>query len=176
MDAPEKKTCDRCAMEIPGGAQVCPHCGRAQTKSRRFMRHPLVITVFAVTTFFTYAFVMESIFPGRRHYPTYAGQIEVVESRLVFGEGRCGPTVGVVGALRNASRTWWQGARLHVEFRDAEGKIVDAAHTEQFVGSYDVPGAATLAFEVSFERKYPQAQYATAAVRIVSAKDARDWP
>ena len=176
MDAPEKKTCDRCAMEIPGRAQVCPHCGRAQTKQRRFLRHPAVVALIAVTAVFVYAGIMESIIPGPRHHPPYAAQIEVVESRLVFGEGRRGPTVGVVGALRNTSRTWWQGARLHVEFRDAEGRIVDAAQTGQFAGSYDVPGGATLAFEVSFERKYPPERYATAAVRIVSAKDAREWP
>jgi hypothetical protein len=111
--------------------------------------------------------------PGRQEYPPYSGQIEIVESRLVFGQGYRGPTVGVVGALRNTSPVGWKEVCFHVEFRDAEGKPVDAATTERYGNNYTVPGGATLAFEVSFERKYPEANYVKHSVKILSAKDSR---
>jgi hypothetical protein len=173
METPATKTCAMCAMEIPAKARRCPHCAYFQTRSARVWHHPVMPALLIVAAFIALSFLAESIMPFRREYPPYSGQIEIVGSRLVFGQGWRGPTAGVVGELRNTSPVSWKDVRFHVEFRDAEGKPVDADQTQQVVGDYDVPSGATLAFEVSFERKYPQEKYATHSVRIVSAKDAR---
>jgi hypothetical protein len=176
METPATKTCPMCAMQIPAKARRCPHCVYWQTRSGRFWRHPITLILAGVAGVFAYAAIMSAIMPdmsGRQPYPPYSGQIEILDSCLVFGEGHRGPTVGVLGTLRNTSPVWWENVHFHVEFRDAEGKLVDAAQTEQYIGNYSVPSGATLAFEASFERKYPQTQYAKHSVKIVSAKDSR---
>jgi hypothetical protein len=119
------------------------------------------------------AFSLHSLFSLGEPFATHAGELAVTESRIVFGEENGHPVVGVVGTVRSTSTLAWKELCFHVEFRDAGGKVVDVGQSHPYRDSYLVPAGATLAFEVSFPRKYAQTGYVNHTVRVVAAKDAR---
>jgi predicted nucleic acid-binding Zn ribbon protein len=172
MDSPRTKTCKVCSMQIPAAARMCPYC-RITQRRRVFLMHPLVGFLFMVGMFGALVFVFHNLLSRGEPFAGHAGELAITESRIVFGEENKYPCVGVIGTVRNGSAVPWKEIRFHVEFRDAKGSVVDVGQSRPYRDEYEVPAGATLAFEVSFPRKYAQAGYVSHTVRIVAAKDAR---
>jgi hypothetical protein len=100
----------------------------------------------------------------------YAGEIEVTKSEMFFGESKDGPTVFVVGLLRNRSDVPWRKVGMGVRFLDAEGKLIDAAVKADYLRCI-LPRGET-AFKVRTLADLPKERYASYEVVVHSAEDA----
>ncbi len=173
-DSQRTKTCPACCMEIPDRARKCPYCLRLQGKWTAILHHPLVtvlaaylpmvVVLYLWSTFFTYGPLAPS-----ESFAQYRDQVHVLDSHLQFGQGNS-PIVAVVGRVRNDSDVDWDDVRFHVEFRNAEGKLIDAGQELRF--ALCIPAHEELGFKVAFERQFPEQWYASHTVRVVFANDA----
>ena len=93
---------------------------------------------------------------------------------MEFGDDQCGPVVIVVGRVANHSPIEWKDVRFEVEFLDSKGELFDAGQQETF--TWRLPAGQENAFKVSFRRQFPEKQYDSHKVRIVSAVDGRKRP
>lgn len=136
------------------------------------MFHPAFGIIFAIIPMFIMLTVFSKMFDRGEEYQKYSGQIEITESQIRFGETRGGPSVSVIGTIKNTSPIPWKDIRFQVEFENAEGKRVDTGQKEEGYG-YQVPSGEVLSFKVSFRREFPETNYVAHTIRVVSAKDAR---
>lgn len=170
---PPTKTCPVCCMSIPAPARKCPYC--LQWQSKRAKLHawvPGVIALVALGAMLTaYAAFFQQIFDRGESFAAHTGEVEVTSSRIEFGAAEDGPTVAVIGRVRNASDVAWKDLVFQVEFRNSAGELGDAG---QKIGYYEVlPAGDELAFKVSFHREFAEDAYAKHTVRVVSAEDVR---
>jgi hypothetical protein len=170
-----KKTCGMCRMEIPADARKCPYCQHFQNRATLVFYHPVTAVVLAMVPLLAMlgfmVVMMEKLFNRGENFEPYQGQIAVADTKLVFGEGKSGPTVAVLGELRNFSAIPWKEVAIHVEFADAAGKRVDVGQKSQY--DFRLPAKDSTSFKVSFAREFPETNYVKHVVRIVAAKDAR---
>ena len=174
-DSAQSKTCGMCCMEIAAEAKKCPYCQHWQNKFSMVMFHPAFAVLFAVIPMVLVFGLMGTMFqrmvdPGA-DFQSYSDQIKVVQSNVRFGNSKCGPTVAVVGRMRNESDVDWKEVNFQVEFLDENGQLVDAG--QEFKYSYSLPSQEELAFKVSFRREFSESTYAAHKIRVVSAKDAK---
>jgi hypothetical protein len=175
-ESSEIKSCRMCCMSIPAKARKCPYCHHFQTRLSMVAFHPGFAVFFAVlpvlAVFGFMGYMVQHMFDEGEDFQKHAGQIKVVQSELSFGESENGPTVAVIGKVRNNGDVNWKEALFHVEFRDANGKLIDASQNRNYYGTY-VPAHGELGFKVSFRREFPEASYASHTIRVIAAKDGR---
>ncbi|MDH4239989.1 MAG: FxLYD domain-containing protein, partial [Phycisphaerae bacterium] len=93
------------------------------------------------------------------------------KSEPKFGETSHGPTVVVMGEIKNISNLSWKDVQLEVRFYDKDNNLIDTDQKEKY--SFVVPANDISTFKVSIPREFPEEQYASCKVRILSAQDSR---
>src|SRR5258708_136624 len=105
MEAPVmKKTCKMCCMEIPQQARKCPYCHHFQNNKSLVMYHPGFAAFFGMLPLAVMLFFFARIFDRGEDYETYKDQIAISDNQIVFGDSKSGPTVAVIGTIKNMSR------------------------------------------------------------------------
>lgn len=161
------KICKMCFMQIPEQARKCPYCQHFQNKIAVLMFHPAFMVVLLILPMPIMSFF---VFDTGQDFQKYSDQLQISESRMIFGDDKCGGTVAVTGVIRNNSPVPWKDIRFYVEFQDAAGVRSDTWQREE---SYYLPANSALSFKVSFKRHFPEVKYASHKIRVVSAKDGR---
>ena len=94
------------------------------------MFHPsfaaLLLIVPMIMVFALMGMMLQRTFSQGEDFQKYSNQIKVSDTRLQFGESKCAHTVAVVGRMRNESPVDWKDVHFQVEFRDADGNLIDA--------------------------------------------------
>ncbi len=165
------KICGMCCMEIPAEARKCPHCHHFQNRLTLIMSHPASAIIVALIPMACMLIVFQRTFDRGQDYQAYAGQVQITESRIAFGEDESGGTVVVMGTIRNDSPIPWKEIRFQVEFQDATGARSDTGQVEAY--TYYLPAHSSLSFKTSHRRQFPEANYVNHTISVVSAKDAR---
>lgn len=165
------KTCKMCCMEIPKAARKCPHCLHFQTRLAMITFHPGFFILLAFIPVIGLGVVTDSIFDKGKDYETFKDQISITESHIAFGEMKTGETVVVMGAIKNTSSIPWKDIQFHIDFMDAQGKQADVGEKEDY--SFYLPANESSSFKISFKREFPEGNYVSAKVRVMTAKDAR---
>lgn len=175
MEEMTSKICKMCYKEIDSRAKKCPHCHHWQNKISMIVWNPafavflVMIPYVAVFIFIGTAF--KGMFDQGEDFTSYRNQITISEPELKFGETSCGPTVVVMGKMTNNSSLSWKDVQLEVRFYDKNEKLVDTDQKEKY--SFVVPANDVSTFKVSIPREFPEDQYTSSEVRILSASDAR---
>jgi hypothetical protein len=172
MEPMAKKQCKMCCMEIPAGAKKCPYCQHLQKPISILLTHPavwMVLMIFFLGSLWHY--FLGRMFNRGEQFVNYADSIQVVESKIQFGENQCGPTVVILGKVHNLSPLGWKEVVFHADIFDAEGNLVDMAQEEKY--SYIVPAGRTQSFKITFQRQFPVEKYVKHKVEVISAKDER---
>jgi hypothetical protein len=136
------------------------------------LNHPAALAIFVVPVlvpFVLLGIMYRSMFQQGERFALYKDQIEILQSEVRFGERESGPTVSVIGKLKNNSDVDWTDIRIEVQFFDGEGNLIDAKHHCEF--SMILAAGQTAGFKVPSVREFPQQQYASHKVTITHAKD-----
>jgi hypothetical protein len=173
----EMKVCKMCGMGIPVPARKCPYCHHWQRWLT--LRNPLVgVLLILVPLIVLYAVLMAAILPKPfrewEHFQEHSSQVNIVESKMEFGEDQNGPAVIVVGKVENLSPVDWKDVRFQVDFFNPKSQLFDTGQQETY--TWRLPAGQECNFKVSYRRQFPQKEYASHKVRIVSAVDRRQWP
>ena len=171
-DQAQTKTCQMCCMSISADARKCPHCQHFQNRASMIMFHPVFSIIIAMAPLFIIMIMFSRYFGRGKDYHNYSGQIRVTESRIKFGKTRSGPSVSVIGTIKNTTRIPWDDIRFQVDFKNIEGELSDTGQKEGWYG-YQIPPDESLSFKVTFRREFPETNYLSHVVKVVSAKDAR---
>ena len=104
----ESKTCKMCCEEIAAAAKKCPHCHHWQHWLSTTIVHPLFGFLFFIVPLAVLwimgIVLLGNVFRKGEPFQNHADQITITESRMEFGQDHCGPTVAVVGKMKNSSR------------------------------------------------------------------------
>jgi len=172
----ETKTCKMCAMGIPAAAKKCPYCLHWQRWWT--LQHPLfgtlVVMVFVAAVVSVPTVLLQRVTCEWEPFAKHADQIKIVEEKMEFGEDQSGPAVVVVGRVKNLSQVDWKDVRFQVAFLNAKGQLFDAGQQECY--TYRLPAGKETPFKVSFRRQFPEKEYTSHKVDIITAVDARKWP
>jgi hypothetical protein len=172
MEPLAKKLCKMCCMEIPAGAKKCPCCQHWQKPIPILLNHPAVWVVLMI--FFLgslWHFCLNRLLNKGEPFANYASQIQVVESKIQFGESQNGPTVAILGKVHNAGPLGWEEVVFHADIFDADGNPVDMAQVEKC--PYIIPAGRTQSFKITFQRQFPIDKYVKHEIKVISATDAR---
>ena len=174
---PETKTCGMCGMGIPAAARKCPYCLHWQ-RWLSWQNPAILVLSFLVPLLVLYGIMMQSVL-GRmvrewEPFQKHSQEIIIVEDKMAFGEDQCGPMVIIVGRVKNATQVDWKDVRFQVEFLNPKGQFFDTGQQQAF--TYRLPAGQVTPFKISFRRQFPEEQYASHKVTIISAVDSRQWP
>ena len=86
-------------------------------------------------------------------------------------DDKCGPTVSVVGKLRNNSDIPWKDIYLEAQYFDSGGTMIDANGAEQY--GLSILPHEEVAFRVRGPADRSETEYASHKVFVRSARDAR---
>jgi len=167
---PAKKTCKMCCMEIPNEARQCPFCHHFQNRLTMIMYHPAFHILFAFIPTACLLFYFARIFDRGENYQSYKDQIVITESQIAFGNLTSGPTVAIMGTIKNTSPISWKEIQFHADFFDGQGKRADVGERED--SSFFLPANGTSSFKVSFRMEFPETNYVKHNVQVATAKDA----
>jgi hypothetical protein len=172
MEEITSKTCKTCYKEIDSRAKKCPYCQHWQSKSSMIVRHPAFAVFLIMGFLLVFGVIFESlfVFDKGEDFATYSNQITISKTELKFGETSRGPTVVVMGEIKNNSDLSWEDVQLEVRFYDNNEKLSDTDQENKY--SFVVPANDVSPFKISIQREFPEDQYASCKVRILSAKDA----
>jgi hypothetical protein len=169
--APDKKICPVCCSVIALKARKCPCCQSYQDARSKIASHPLLGVMIGVIPMVIVFSMFFRMFGRGESFENHRTEITLHDAQIRFGETERGPTVAVMGVIRNASKVPWKDVNIHVEFQDASGNRVDVAdRTDSY---FQLPPEGASAFKVSILREFPQSAYVKSAIAVVSAKDAR---
>jgi hypothetical protein len=174
MEPMAKKLCKMCCMEIPAGAKKCPYCQYLQKPFSILLSHPATWSIIGIIFLGgLYQYLIGGLISKGESFVNYADQLQVVESKIQFGESQYGPTVVILGKVHNASPLGWKNVVFHVDISDADGNPVDMTQEEKY--SYIIPAGATQSFKVTFQRQFPVEKYVKHKVEVISARDERSF-
>lgn len=176
-DERETKLCKTCFEQIDIRARMCPHCGRWQWKNalRSWAPYFAVILVLGgacVLPLTRIARFQEGIAGAAA--VRYTGQIEVTQSEMFFGQSKDGPTVFVVGKVKNNSDVTWESIHMEVQFMDPEGKLIDVEVQAHCLSKILPHGE--MAFKLRAVAEMPRERYDSYQVSVRAAQDARATP
>jgi len=77
----------------------------------------------------------------------------------------------VMGTIMNNSPIPWKDIRFQVEFQDATGRRSDTGQKEDYC--YYLPANSSLSFKTSLRRQFPETNYISHTISVVSARDGR---
>ncbi|MFA6931786.1 MAG: hypothetical protein WCT05_15800 [Lentisphaeria bacterium] len=115
--------------------------------------------------------IFQRSFSQGEDFQKYSKQIIISDTRLQFGESKCGHTVAILGQMRNESPVDWKEIHFQVEFRDVGGNLIDTGQELKY--SYYLPTREEAAFKISFAREFPTELYASHSIKIIEAKDGK---
>jgi len=177
-EARKVKLCPSCYEAMDERARRCPHCLRWQTKSALLFGSPWLrfLLLMLLACWFPLLVIRAALRPlwPFEGYALYDGQIEVIESQMLFGESKEGPVVFVVGRLRNNSDVTWKDMHVEAVFLDESGSLVNVETQWQY-GRHIAPRGES-AFKVRGLADLPRERYAKHKVTVTGAEDARRWP
>ncbi len=170
----EIKKCRMCKKEIAADAKKCPHCRSFQNWlcstsvliTAGLFSYLLVMLIFG----FTFAGILSNILHEGVAFADHLDALEISESKLTFGQKDCGPTVVILGKVRNKSKINWESIHFEVNCYNSKNELVDTAQEYDY-GLID-PAGTSVSFKVSFIREFPETDYVTHEVKIVHAEDA----
>ena len=175
MEEITSKTCKMCYKEIDSRAKKCPYCQHWQSKISMIVWHPafavFLIMIPYLIVFSSVRLIFKSMFDQGEDFTPYRNQIIINKSEPKFGETSHGPTVVVMGEIKNISNLSWKDVQLEVRFYDKDNNLIDTDQKEKY--SFVVPANDISTFKVSIPREFPEEQYASCKVRILSAQDSR---
>ena len=158
MEPSTSKICKMCRKEIDINAKKCPYCQHLQTKMSMIAFHPVVPFIPLIIIFIMIAYFFNTFYSKGENFTPYRDQIEIIETKLKFGEKKCGcPTVVVMGTMINNSDVPWKGVQLEVRFFDSEKELIDTDQEKKYF--FVVPANDSSTFKVSIPREFPQEQY-----------------
>jgi hypothetical protein len=174
---PETRTCKLCRMAIPVGARKCPHCHHWQRWLS--LQNPAILALLILVPVFILNGIVMQTFWGRmvrewEPFPKHSQDVIIVEEKMEFGEDGCGPAVIIVGRVKNATQVDWKDVRFQVEFLNPTGQLFDTGQQEAW--TYRLPAGRISPFKISFNRQFPEKEYVSHKVTIISAVDGRQWP
>lgn len=170
MEEITSKTCKMCYQEMDSRAKKCPYCHHWQNKISMIVWHPAFAAfLIMIPSCIFVGLIFESMFDKGEDFTTYRTQIAISESELKFGKTVRGPTVVAMGIMTNKSSLSWKDVQLEVRFYDNNNKLIDTDQKNKY--SFVVPANDISTFKVSIPREFPEEQYASCKVRILSAKD-----
>jgi hypothetical protein len=158
-------------MEMPREARKCPYCHHFQMRWVMLMFHPGFVAALALIPIGIMLAAFASILDRGERYEVFKDQVVVESSQMVFGDKKSGPTVVVMGTIKNSSPVAWKDIRFHADFFDSNSNRVDVGQKDEH--AFHIPANATTSFKLSFQREFPETNYFRHEVRIVEAKDAR---
>lgn len=166
----ETKKCRMCKSDIDKDAKKCPFCKSVQN----LLFHPLVYgTAFFLFFVSLYVLMLYSIFYGifntGEPFEDYPDVLEVIESKLSFGDRNGESTVVIVGKLRNKSDVNWEYLRLQANCYNQQGELFDTHQDDCY--SLMVPAGMTVPFKVSFEREFPESDYTEHEIKAIHAQE-----
>jgi hypothetical protein len=139
------------------------------------MSHPAVtmipLLLFLVVFLVAYPRMFRNMFYEGEDFKLHAGEITIQQSELKFGELESGPTVAVLGTMRNSGEISWDEVYFTVQLFDGDNNLIDAVQEEKYF--FVVPANGSSSFKVSFPREFPKEHYVSHKVQVVSAKDTR---
>lgn len=177
MNEVPTKTCPLCCEIINAKARKCPHCQHFQNKWTLIAYHPLVAVIPMMLGIGAFGVFMNRLFAPGENFEAHRAQIQVVQSAMEFGARAAsqsappGPTVAVVGTIRNDSGITWKEVIIGAEFFDKDHKLIDARQERDY-GLVAAPGQPC-AFKVSMPREFSADKYVSCEVNVVSAREAR---
>jgi len=178
MSTEETKICKMCYMEINPKAKKCPYCQHWQNKWSMITFHPLFVMIPGIIIFTAiFGFMgkmFQTTFSEGEPFSQYASAVSIIETKMVFGVSGCehkSPTVAVLGKIRNDSGVSWKDIKLEARFFDKDVKLIDTTQQEKY--SFTAPANDESTFKLSFKREFPQENYNSFKIRIISAKDER---
>ena len=169
METSTLKTCKTCCKEINSSAKKCPYCQHWQNKISLVVFHPVMAILSIVILYGILVFFSQAMFSEGEDFTEYRDQIEIVKTELKFGENRYGGSVAVVGTMINSSNVPWEDVYLEVQFYDSEKKLIDTTQDDKY--AFIIPANDSSTFKVSITREFPEEQYDSCKVRIISARD-----
>jgi len=173
MDSQTLRECRTCYQQIDIRARRCPFCHQWQTRWTAICFHPAI----AVLPFFLFillaGLMQRSLFACGEPFDAFRDQVQIVASHVPFGRTDCGPTLVVLGTIKNATDIAWKDLQWELRFFDQEGKLIDTAQSNAF--SFLSPARSDTPFKVSLKREFPAEAYASHALRLVAARDAKTW-
>jgi hypothetical protein len=175
MEEITSRICKMCYKEIDNRAKKCPYCQHLQNKISMVVFHPVFGVFFVLIpmllVFIFTGLMFKRILDQGEDFTPYRNQIAISESELKFGHTARGPTVVVMGKMTNNSSLSWKDVNLEVRFYDNDNKLVDTDQKNKY--SFVVPANDVSTFKVSIPREFPEEQYASCKVRILSGRDSR---
>ncbi len=171
-DSEQRTTCVSCREPIQHGALKCPHCRTLQSKAATWAIRltPWLLAVFPVVFV---GLILRREFRNPPDFAVARERLKVVQSTAHYADAgaKCGPTISVVGTLRNDGDIPLKDVFIEVRYFDPAGALIDAEGQERY--SEVVPPGSEVAFRVSSQAVRAGTEYASHRVTIISAKDAR---
>jgi len=169
------KTCKVCFKEIDSRAQKCPHCHHWQSRIAKLIYAPVpslfVLGFLLCFIFFTWETgEHERFLKSRESFNEYRSDVSIKESSLKFGGTDARPTVAIIGTIENATNISWKYVKFEVQFFDGGGKLIDISQKRIYT---TLKAKGDTNFKLSVPREFPEEQYASHTVNILSATDAR---
>ncbi len=154
------------------GAKKCPYCHQWQGRWA-FLYHPAVMVVLLMVPLVAFMLITRRELGTKENFSAYRDRIVVTESSMHFSaaDDKCGPTISVVGTIRNNSEVAWEDVYLEAQYFDAGGKMIDANGAQQY--GLLIPPHGEVAFRVRGPADRTEQEYTSHKVFVRSARDAR---
>jgi hypothetical protein len=164
--------CPFCREPVKLGARKCPHCHQWQGH-RALAHHPAVQVALMMLPVLAFFFFTRQRFATHESFSGYRDQIAVVQSAMHYQstDDKCGPTISVIGKIKNNSDVPWKDVYLEAQYFDAGGTMIDANGAEQY--GLALPPHEEVAFRLRGVADRAERDYATHKVFVRSARDAR---
>jgi len=109
-----------------------------------------------------------------RRSSNHAEQVEIGDSKMVYGKYDGNLTVSVIGMLKNTTDLPLEDLQLEAQFFDKAGDLLDVG-THNGYGE-TIPPSGEAAFKIQVYATHPVEEYASFRVFLRSAKDATAFP
>ena len=105
--------CPFCREPVKVGAKKCPHCHQWQGRWAFAYHPPVMLALLMIPLWALFAITGQQV-DTRESFANYRDQIAVVESAMHYQptDENCGPTISVIGKVKNDSDVGWQDIYL----------------------------------------------------------------
>jgi hypothetical protein len=158
-----------CCSEIDSRAKKCPFCRHWQNKISLVLWHPtFAIAVILIFYILFQQFFVSQFEPGK-DFNIDKGNIIIKDTAMEFGENKCGHAIVILGKIENNSNVSWRHPHFEIKFYDKNKNLVDTDQEEKY--DFILPTKEEVPFKVSISRQFPEEQYNSFDIRIISASE-----